>query len=130
MNSPELPRRIIDDAARLVAYFKNHAHRVYGEMGGQADDGGEHVRALLKWIIRGGLAEFRERDISRNFDRFKHDPATLTHALGRLIDRNMIRPAPEPETHKVGRKRSPTYQVNPDLHSSPRFRRFRRNGSA
>ncbi len=51
---PELPRRIIEDAARLVAYFKSHALRVYAAMGGKADDGGDDVRALVRWIIRKG----------------------------------------------------------------------------
>ncbi len=77
----ELPRRAIDDAARLVDYFKSHARRVRVATGGKADDGGEDVRALLGWIVRNDLAEFSIRDIDRNFDRFKLDPAARTDAL-------------------------------------------------
>jgi hypothetical protein len=126
---PELLRRIIADSTRLVAYYKAHALRVRASLGGKDDDGGEDVRALIRWVLRNDLAEFSERDIGRNFDRFKDDPAALADALGWMIGHNLIRPRPEPEAdHKPGRKRSPTFEVNPALGTSPRFRQFRRNG--
>ena len=62
----ELPRGIIADAARLVAYFKSHARRVHSAMGGTADDGGDDVRALCKWIVRQRAASFSERDACRS----------------------------------------------------------------
>ena len=62
---PEVPRRIIADAARLVTYFKAHALRIYAAMGGKSDDGGEDVRALRRWITRNDLAGFSERDIGQ-----------------------------------------------------------------
>jgi hypothetical protein len=126
---PELPRRIIADAARLVAYFKAHARRVHAAMGGKCTDGGEDVRALVRWILRNDLARFSERDIARNFDRFQDDPAALADALWWMAGNNLIRPSREPEeAPKPGRKRSPAYEVNPTLRTSPRFRHFRRNG--
>lgn len=125
---PDLTRRSIVDAARLVAYFKSHARRVRDAMDGRADDGGDHVRALLRWIIRNDRSEFSERDIGKNFDRFKDDPAALDDALSRMVALHLIRPQPVPEAPKPGRKRSPTYEVNPSLKDSPRFRRFRQNG--
>jgi hypothetical protein len=124
---PVLPRRVIDGAARLVAYFKSHARRVYDSMGGKAATGDDNVRALLGWIGRNDLPEFTERDIARNFDRFKDDPAALADALEWMIGRNLIQRRPEPEARKPGRKPSPTFEVNPALKDSPRFRRFRRN---
>lgn len=124
---PELPRRIITDAARLVAYFKSHARRVRAAMRGKAGTGDENVRALLGWIGRNELAAFSTRDVARNFDRFRDDPAALADALEWMTRRNLIRLRPEPEGRKPGRKPSPTYDVNPDLRESPRFRQFRRN---
>ena len=129
---PELPRAMIEGAARLVGYFKSHARRVHAAMGGKTGDGGDDARALLGWIIRNDLAEFSTRDIARNFDRFKDDQADLADALAWMTDRNLIRPKPKPETMdrppKPGRKPSPRYEANPALWESPRFRQFRQNG--
>jgi hypothetical protein len=126
---PDLPERIIEAAFDLVAYFKAHALRVYAAIDGKHQDGGEDVRALIRWILRNDLTEFSERDIARDFDRFSNDPATLPNALGWMTEHNLIRPREEPDTtHKPGRKRSPTFDVNPYLREAPRFRHFRRNG--
>jgi hypothetical protein len=96
-------------------------------MGGKCADGGEDVRALIRWILRNDLAGFSERDIGRNFDRFKDDPAALADALGWMTGQNLIRQRQEPEAApRPGRKRSPSFEVNPALGSSPRFRHFRR----
>ncbi|MCA1686251.1 MAG: DUF3987 domain-containing protein, partial [Planctomycetia bacterium] len=127
---PELPRRIMTDAARLVGYFKSHARRVYAVMGGKTSDGGDHVRALIGWIVRGELCEFSTRDIKRNFSRFEDDPAGLADALDWMIRRNLIRPRPSPEPAarpRGGRKAAASFEVNPSLRTSPRFRQFRRN---
>lgn len=127
---PELPRRIIVDAARLVSYFASHARRVYATMGGKARDGGDDVRALIRWIVRNDRTEFSTRDIGRNFDRFKDDPGALGEALAWMTDHHLIRPHAGPEAaHRSGRKPAPSYDVNPTLRSSPRFRRFRRNSA-
>jgi hypothetical protein len=122
---PELPRRIIEGSARLVAYFKSHARRIRTATGGKADNGDENVRALLGWIGRNELAEFSERDIGKNFDRFKDDPAVLADSLEWMATRNLIRRRPGPDARKPGRKLSPTYEANPALRKSPRFRQFR-----
>jgi hypothetical protein len=128
-DSPDLPKWIIADAARLVAYFKSHARRVHAAIGGKCADGGDDVRALVRWIFRNGLTEFSERDISRNFNRFKDDPGALADALGWMTSHNLVRPRQEhAATSKPGRKRSPCYEVNRALKSSPRFCHFRQNG--
>jgi hypothetical protein len=125
---PELPTPTIEAAFRLVGYFRTQARRVYAAIGGKAEDRGEDVRALVRWILRNNLNEFSERDIGRNFDRFKDDPAALADALGWMAVHNLIRLREIPEaTGKAGRKQSPRYDVNPTLRTSPRFRQFRRN---
>ena len=127
---PDLPRRIIDDAARLVAYFKTHARRVHAAIDGKLIDGGQNVRALVRWILRNELTGFSTRDIDRNFHRFRDDPATLSDALGWMTSHNLIRPRPDPEAPnpgKPGRKRALAFDVNPLLRTAPRFRRFRQN---
>ena len=125
---PELPGRVVADAARLVDYFKAHALRVYATIGGKARDGGDDVRALLRWVVRNDRAAFTTRDIARDFDRFKDDTAALADALEWMTAHNLIRSHPEPEgAPKPGRKRAPSFDVNPALRTSPRFRHFRRN---
>ena len=125
---PDLPERIIEDAVRLVAYFKSHARRVYAATGGKARDGGDDVVALIRWILRSDLTGFSTRDIERNFDRFKDDPAALADALDWMTRQHIIRTRPDPDApRRPGRKRSPSFDVNPALGNSPRFRHFRRN---
>ena len=127
---PELPRRIITDTARLVAYFKSHAHRIRAATGSKADDGGEDVRALLGWIVRSRRSEFSIKDIGNNFDRFKEDQAALADALAWMTARELVRPRAEPKdgTRKSGRKPSPRYEANPDLWKSLRFLQFLQKG--
>jgi hypothetical protein len=130
---PELARRIIDDAAKLIVYHKSHATRVYAAIGGKVVSGGDDVRALVRWILRGELAEFSTRDIGMNFHRFRDDPADLDDALGWMTRHNLIRPRSDPEASrsgKPGRKRAQSYEVNPLLRTAPRFQRFQRNPRA
>ncbi len=125
---PDLHRRTITDAARLITYFKSHCLRVQAAMGDRCDDGGDDVRALLRWIVRNNLDSFSTRDIDRNFNRFKHDEASRDDALAWLTDHNIIKPqSPPPSPGRSGRKPAPAYDVNPDLRNNPRFRRFRQN---
>ncbi len=125
---PDLPRRIIQAAARLVGYFKAHARRIRATTGGKSFGGGEDVRALLGWVIRNDHAWFSTQGIGKDFDRFKDDEAALSDALSWMTDRNLIRLEPADGTRKPGRKRSPRYEANPALWKSPRFRQFRQNG--
>jgi hypothetical protein len=126
---PALPRQIIEAAAILIAYYKSHARRVYAVIDGKMIDGGENVRALLRWILRNDMDGFSTRDIRMNFDRFRDDDAALHDALDWMISHNLIRPRRDFEAvtaGKPGRKRSPSFEVNPDLRTAPRFQRFQR----
>lgn len=123
---PDLTRRAVADAVRLVGYFKGHSRRVYASMGGGDRDGGQDVRALIRWIVRNDKDGFSTRDIGRDFDRFRDDDAALADALDWLARNNIVRPRPEPGA-KAGRKPAPSFDVNPAVWESPRFRRFRRN---
>jgi hypothetical protein len=127
---PDLHPRIIEAASILIAYFKSHARRVYASIDGKMIDGGGNVRALIRWILRNDLAGFSTRDIGMNFDRFRDDPAALNDALEWMTSHNLIRPRPGPEaatSGKPGRKRAPSFDVNPDLRTAPRFQQFQRN---
>ena len=111
---PELPKRIIEAAARLVAYFKANALRVHAAMGGKADDGGEDVRPLVRWIRRNALTAFSVRDITQSMRRFRDDPARLDAALGWMDDRHIIRPRGKPAAGpKGGRPHTVVYDVSP-----------------
>ena len=128
---PDVSQRTILDAIRLVAYFKSHALRVYASMGGKARDGSDDVRVLIRWILNNDLKGFSRRDVGRNFDRFEDDACSLEDALDWMTTHNLIRPRPDPEhSPRSGRKRSPAFDVNPFLGTSPRFRHFRRNPAA
>ena len=125
---PPIDRQGLDDALRLIAYFKGHAYRVYAAIGGTDDLGGEkvndHVRALIGWIVRNELEEFSERDIDRNFDRFDNDPAALVEALEWLTKRQLVRPKPVAPKKGPGRRPGPAYLVNRIIRDDPRFRKL------
>lgn len=121
----DLPEAVIDGAAELLGYFKSHARRTYAAMGGKAEQGGSDVRAIIRWALRNDVERFSIRDIGRNIPRFADDDAALADALDWLVRHNIIRPS-SPEQHRRGRKRGPTFDVNPTLRTSPRFRHLHR----
>jgi hypothetical protein len=124
---PPVPRAVVDDAVRLVGYFKSHCRRIHARMGGRCETGDENTRAILRWIIRNGHTEFSTRDLNRDMDRFKDDPVALGKALSWVESRNAIRSRLAPDRAGLpGRKPAPIYDVNPTLHADPRFRHFRR----
>lgn len=78
---PELPPSTLDNAFRLVGYFKSHARRVQVAIDGKTSHGGGDVQALLGWIVRNNKQEFSRHDVGVDFDRFKHDDASLDRFL-------------------------------------------------
>jgi hypothetical protein len=108
------PRRV-DDAWRLIGYFKSHARRVHAAIASGPSNGTTRaVKAILDWIRDGRRASFSEAEF-RHARRWIADE-DLADALEYLTGRNAIRPRPAPPTNpKGGRPASPTYDVHPDL---------------
>ena len=110
---PTATGRDVEDAWRLVAYFKSHAKRAL-DYGGPIGPAGTAVKAIIEWVRDKGLASFTESE-ARQARRWI-DPESLDEALDHLTKKNAIRPqetAPRPT--KGGRPPSPAYQVNPAL---------------
>lgn len=112
---PEVCPRRVDDAWRLIAYFKSHARRVHIAIASGPPNGAMRaVKAIVEWFRDGHRASFTESEISQARRWIKGDD--LADALSFLTDRGAIRerPAPQPGP-KGGRPPSPAYDVNPAL---------------
>jgi hypothetical protein len=112
---PAVGPRIVDDAWRLVAYFKSHSRRVHAAIAlGSGIGGSPVVRAIVEWVRAGRRSSFSERDVKQA--RRWIDSEKLAEALDYLTDRNVIRPQEVPSDRpKVGRPSSPVFDVNPAL---------------
>jgi len=112
---PAVGRRHVDDAWRLVAYFKSHARRVHTSIAlGSGIGGSLVVRAVVAWVRDGSRSSFSERDVKQA--RRWIDPEKLTEALDYLAGRNAIRSRESPaERPKPGRPSSPIYDLHPAL---------------
>jgi hypothetical protein len=107
------PRRV-DEAWRLIGYFKRHARRIHAAIASGPSDGTTRaVKAILDWIRDGRRATFTESEISQ---ARRWIGADLADALEHLTGRGAIRPLPAPQSGpKGGRPPSPAYEVNPLL---------------
>jgi hypothetical protein len=105
-------------AARLVAYFKSHARKVYLTM--DADPQTADTRHVVKWLERHPeLTIFSRHDLHRGLRRHSRfvNPENLDGPLKTLVDFGYIRALP-PEPGK-GRPPLPKYERNP-LWTNPR----------
>lgn len=123
---PPIPRSIIEDAGRLVAYFKSHARRAHWAINGKhRDKGGETVGRIVKWFRADpdSRSVFSEAAVRRHLTDLRDDPVELAEALGAMVGRGWIRALPMPERPKgtKGRKPSPAYAVHPDLIISDQY---------
>lgn len=115
---PPVEATDVEGAIRLDAYFHSHLERaLYGMNRGVGDP---DALALLDWLRRHRLTEFREADVTADLRRFRGDPASLGEALTGLTRLGAIRPKPETAPPgKVGRKPSRAYEVHPELLGAP-----------
>lgn len=102
-------------AARLVAYFKGMARRVYNAI--DRDAAVERARAVLDWMIRRpeDVKKFKAHQVLK--DRQSRTLPTIgavIQGLGLLVEHNFIRPlgAPGPSP-KGGRPPATEYEINP-----------------
>ncbi len=116
--APPVAAADVEGAIRLDAYFATHLERaLYGMSRGAGDS---DALALLDWLKRHRLTEFREADVTADLRRFRGDPAGLGDALTGLTRLGAIRPKPETvQPGKRGPKPSPAHEVNPDLLGAP-----------
>jgi len=114
---PDVDERHVQNAWRLVTYFKSHAQRVYAVVRlGVSGPEAAVVKAIVEWLRDGCRETFTERDVKRARPWIEHD--TLAKALIYMASANAIRRhEPLQETAKPGRPPSPTYDVNPSLYS-------------
>lgn len=123
---PRVGPEVVEDAWRLIDYFKSHARRVHATIGrGPGGGGGPVAKAVVDWLRAGHRASFTEHEVKQA--RRWIDPAELADALAHLAARHAIRPRPRPTSGpKGGRPASPSYDVNPALletrnPTNPRF---------
>jgi replicative DNA helicase len=100
-------------AARLAAYWVEHARAVFDLMG--ADPRTDDARWLLDWIGRTNLTQFTRRDAHHTAPRGRFAKATdLDPALSLLEEHGYLRRVDaDPSGPKGGRPPSPRFLVNP-----------------
>ncbi len=102
-------------ALRITEYLVTHAQIAFDMMG--ADPIAELARYVLAWILRNDVTSFTRREAYMPLRaRFKK-PADLDPPLGLLIEHEIIRLRPDPPRSGRGRTPSPTFDVNPQIHS-------------
>ena len=102
-------------ALRITEYLVTHAQIAFDMMG--ADPVAGLARYVLAWIRRNGVTSFTRREAYMPLRaRFKQ-PAELDPPLDLLIEHEIIRRRPDPPRSGRGRLPSPTFDVNPQIHS-------------
>jgi hypothetical protein len=111
---PKVCTRRVDEAWRLIGYFKSQARRIHAAIASGPSNGTTRaVKAIVEWIRAGHRASFTESELSQARRWIGED---LEDALAYLTGRGAIRdrPAPQPGP-RGGRPPSPAYEVNPLL---------------
>jgi hypothetical protein len=112
---PKVGPHRVDDAWKLIAYFKTHVRRIQAVIAcGPGSGKTRAVKAIVEWIRAGRLLAFTEHEFKQDRRWVEHDD--LAKALADLSERNAIRPRQAPQVRpKGGRPPSPGYDVNPAL---------------
>jgi hypothetical protein len=106
----------MERAARLVAYFKAHARKVYAVM--DADPRTATARRLLRWIIEGCLRQFTRRDAYRAMRGIYKSVDEVDPILDLLGKHGYIRAVASAADNRPGRKASPAFEAHPSLFSA------------
>lgn len=102
-------------ALRITDYLVTHAQIAFDKMG--ADPIAELARYVLAWILRNGVTSFTQRDAYQLLRAGFRTPAEMVPPLELLADLDAIRRRPDPPRSGPGRPPSPTFDVNPKLHT-------------
>jgi len=100
-------------AIRLGEVLGKHALIAFDCMG--ADSALEDARSILSWIRREALKEFTRRDCHKAHQGRFSRADSLDAPLDVLVERGFLRSRPAPITPSVGRPKSRTFEVNPNL---------------
>jgi hypothetical protein len=111
---PKVGPHRVDDAWKLIAYFKTHVRRVQAVIAcGPGSGKTRAVKAIVEWIRAEDRTSFTESEISQARRWIGDD---LADALSDLTERHAIRPRQAPQVGpRGGRPTSPAYDVNPAL---------------
>ncbi len=103
--------RSVEDAFRLVAYFKAHARKVYAIMA--ADPCTREAAHVLRWLIRNPeVKAFSRRDAHRQLAHTFARSEALEAPLTRLVEHGYLRAIAVDQRPGPGRKASTRYEVN------------------
>jgi hypothetical protein len=100
-------------AAKLVAYFKGQARRVYSLM--DVDVRVKAAKKVWDWVAREERKQFKRWEAYEDLksDGFFPTPASLDDPLEVLEGHNLVRAQGPPPRAGAGRKPAPLYLVNP-----------------
>ncbi len=102
-------------ALRISEFLCTHAQIAFDMMG--ADPVTGQARYILAWIIRTGASSFTLRDAYQLLRAGFKAPAEMVPPLDLLAEHEIIRRRPDPPRSRPGRPPSPTFDVNPKLHT-------------
>ena len=123
---PPVPPSIVDKAIQLWRYFRSHQSRVRWHLDGGI--GNRQAGRILRWIRRSRVEQFTLKEVN---DNIRSRPGENENALVWMEGRGLVRPLAEAHRPKGmrGKKPSPGYEVNPDIHEphslNSQYSRFR-----
>jgi hypothetical protein len=110
-SSDRVEGQSVEDAFRLVAYFKDHARKIYAIMA--ADPCMREAAHVLRWLMRNtDIKVFSRRDAHRHLAHTFARSETLDAPLTRLVEHGYLRSLPGEQRSGPGRKASMRYEVN------------------
>jgi hypothetical protein len=116
---PPVPPSAVQGAIRLWEYFRSHQSRVRWHLSGGV--GHRHAARIVRRLKANRIDQFTLKTLN---DHIRHQERANEDALAWLGDQGIVRPlagADRPPGTR-GRKPSPAYEVNPELHDlSSRF---------